>query len=368
MTGRSQKAVKISEMMEIDYDELTPAPSRDARMLTPPPHPWNRLSASILESQLERNVIDVILSFLTLTNYAQLIRTSKFLRAAVYGSSHLFAEHCGGRSRIRFSRTRQQTTTTTRTASHVAAATEIKSSQTRIPTLPDDMKELLDRFPYLKTINLHELAPAGDDLIRVLNESRSANQYTSVLLHGLALSYWCPHTLQLENVKHLTLSGHSIRVRVSSLIQPLKLLKSLTLKQCPGVRDEDILDIGRMSQHTLEELTLNHVKIVKPVASFPVLKRASFVGCFGLKDLSGLCAPRLIQMNLSFCVRLSGEQIQNLVEQLPALETLIMMKCNGVRTLVVVSTSLRRLDATFTHNLKVLRLVCPNLHLLEVSR
>jgi hypothetical protein len=346
---RSQQGAQTAEDMDIDHDNTTPVPCSVATMLTP--HPWNQFSSSVLETQLEHNVTDVVLSFLTLADYVQLSRTSKYLRTAVYESSHLCAEHCGGPR-----------------ASNVASATKIISFQLSNPTISDEMKELLDRFPYLRTINLHELAPVGDDLIRVLNESRSVNQCTSVSLHGPALSYWCPHTLQLDNIRHLTLSGHSIRVRVSSLIQPLNLLQSLTLKECPCIRDEDVHDIAKMSHHTLEELTLSHVKIVRPVASFPLLKRASFVGCFGLKDLSGFCTPILNELNLSFCVRLSGEQVQNLVANLPALETLIMMKCNGVRALEIVSTCLRRLDATFTHNLEVLRLACPNLYLLEVSR
>lgn len=312
--------------------------------------------------EMERNAIDIVLSFLTLEDYSRLCRTSKSLNAAVYESSHLFVEDCGGLCR----------TTSTATLSTLSIdSRDDKSTKFGLKSnesLPSsELQLMLNRFLFLKQIHLHGLAPVGDDLIRVLNDTTSANHCTSVSLHGLALSYWCPHSLQLNQVQHLTLSGNSIRVRVSSLIRNLGRLQSLTLKQCPGIRDEDIHDIGRVSQGTLQELNLHHVKIVQPLADFPNLQRASFLGCFGLKDLSFLRTPQLTELNISFCVRLSGEQIQCIVEQVPLLEVLIMMKCNGVKSLGLSSSRLRQLDATFTHNLEVLRLSCPKLEKLEVS-
>jgi hypothetical protein len=118
MTMRPQLGVLTSENMEIDSDNVTQAPSRDA-----PPLPWRRVSSSVLETQIMAlSVTDVVLSFLTLADYARLSRTSKFLRAAVYESSHLFAENCGG-LRMSFRRTGNHA------VSIDGAATEIKSHQ-----------------------------------------------------------------------------------------------------------------------------------------------------------------------------------------------------------------------------------------------
>lgn len=359
-------AVAVDDMELDEDDERKPAATTPmmVEQMTP--------SSTSFLMEMERNVVHVILSFLTLTDYSQLCQTSKALNTVVYESSHLFAEDCSGLFRISNSSKKNRQKHATKYSSSTPPdndeTVKLMSTCTKDHTPQNELKVLLNRFSHLKQIHLHGLAPVGDDLIRVLNDCHSAHQCTSVSLHGLALSYWCPHTLRLDQLEHLTLSGTSIRVRVSSLIVDLKRLKSLTLKHCPGIRDEDIHELGRVSNDTLQELNLNHVKIVQPSAHFPSLVKASFVGCFGLKDLSGLWTPHLKELNISFCVRLSGEQIQCLVEQLPVLETLIMMKCNGVKTLELQSTHLRRLDATFTHNLEVLRLCCPNLVALEVSR
>ncbi|KAG7368686.1 hypothetical protein IV203_031437 [Nitzschia inconspicua] len=351
--------VKNMEVESLQHGKTLFAFSEETRVVKE----VTRINAtSFLETKMtDQNIIHIILSFLTLTDYNQLCRTSKVLNTAVYKSSHLFAENCVGlfRSSSTWCNKDRNQSTFPKTVE------ETTGFSTRNETPPVELNLLLNRFPYLKEINLHGLAPVGDDLIRILNESKSANQFTSVSLHGLALSYWCPHTLQLERVQNLTLSGNSIRVRVSNLIRNLKCLQSLTVLQCPGIRDEDVQDLAQVSHKTLRELTLSHVKIVHPTGDFPNLKKASFVGCFGLKDLSGLWTPNLSELNISFCVRLSSEQIQSLLERLPALGTLIMMKCNGVKTLELASLQLRQLDTTFTHNLEVLRLSCPNLEKLE---
>jgi hypothetical protein len=50
------------------------------------------------------------------------------------------------------------------------------------------------------------------------------------------------------------------------------------------------------------------------------------------------------------------------------LETLVIMKCSGVQSLDLKSNKLLRLDASFMHNLQYLRLVCPALKYLDVSK
>jgi hypothetical protein len=209
------------------------------------------------------------------------------------------------------------------------------------------------------------LAPVGDDLITILNSYQSAARLKVISLHGCALSYYAGPFV-LPDIQSLTLTGNSIRARASVLLQNLTTLKSLTLKQCSAIRDEDITDIGKLLDNTLEDITLHHVKITRPVATFPRLTRASFAGCFGLSDLSRFSSPNLIELNLSFCVRLSGHQIQKLIKNLPSLETLIMIKCNGVHSLDVESNHLKRLNVSFTHNLQRLGIVCPSLQQLEV--
>jgi len=72
-------------------------------------------------------------------------------------------------------------------------------------------------------------------------------------------------------------------------------------------------------------------------------------------------------LNLSFCVHLSERQIEKMVEQSPLLETLILVKCAGIHSLDLESKNLRRLDASFTHNLRDLMLECPALTHLDTT-
>jgi Leucine-rich repeat (LRR) protein len=133
--------------------------------------------------------------------------------------------------------------------------------------------------------------------------------------------------------------------------------------------DEDITGIGIILRNTLTELVLNHTtKISCPIISFPRLIRASVAGCFGLTQLYGFDCPNIKELNLSLCIHLTGNLIEKLVEQLPVLETLTIMKCSGVRSLDLKSNKLLRLDASFMHNSQYLRLVCPSLQYLDVSK
>jgi hypothetical protein len=233
-----------------------------------------------------------------------------------------------------------------------------------------ELKQLMNRFNNLNVLNLQGLAVVGDELIDILNGCSSAWTLKSITLHSCSLSYCCSQrSFQLLNLQRLTLTGNSIKAKIPFLLKNSNKLKSLTLKQRPALIDEDITGIGIIMRNTLEELFLNHTtKISCPIVSFPRLTRASFAGCFGLTQLYGFDCPDIKELNLSFCIHLMGNLIEKLVEQLPVLETLIIMKCLGVRSLDLKSNKLLRLDASFMHNLQYLRLVCPALQYLDVSK
>jgi Leucine-rich repeat (LRR) protein len=254
----------------------------------------------------------------------------------------------------------------------VASASPLTSPPPSEPLVPcitpqKELQHLMNRFNNVSVLNLQGLAPVGDDLIDILNRCPSALTLKSIALHSCALSYWCAHSFRLRNLERLTLTGNSIRARMTFVLKHSKNLKSLTFKQCPALRDGDIAGISSILHTSLEELVLNHTKLSKPVASFPTLTLASFAGGFCLTSLLRFDCPNLKSLNLSFCVRLSEIQIETIVENSPVLETLIIVKCAGVHSLDLESKSLRRLDAGFTHNLRDLRLVCPALRQLDVS-
>jgi hypothetical protein len=354
------------DMTEADFKDATHvlcgAADRDVEM------PFSS-SLQFLETKLDPDTMDRILSFLELPDYSNLSMASSRMRASVSTSSHLVMT---SHRRFRLRRGSRCTTPITNKGVNTCSLKQGLSYQPA--SLPEfsspqqDLEALLDRFHNLRILSLHgSLAAVGDDLIRILNSCPAAHTLQSITLHGCALSYWCAQSFQLGNLQHLTLTGNSIRARISFLLKDSKSVRTLALKQCPAVRDEDIHEVGRLLQDCLEDLTLSHVKTFRPRAFLPRLARASFVGCFNLSDLSGFLCPNLRQLNISFCVRLTSEQIEGLVGTLLSLDTLIMIKCSDLRTLELSSKTLRVLNASYLHSLERLRLVCPSLEQLEVS-
>lgn len=323
-------------------------------------------SMSLLEGKLDRYAMDIILSYLTLVEYSKLSIASRIMQDTVSKSTHLYME-AYGLFRKRTTPTIYQKEDVQETIVASPSSQEPSEPSESCITPQDELQLLMKRFSNISVLNLQGMAPVGDDMIDILNRCPSALTLKSITLHSCALSYWCAHSFKLRNLEKLTLTGNSIRARMTFLLKHSKNLKSLTFKQCPALRDGDIAGISRILHPSLEELILNHTKLSKPVARFPRLTLASFAGGFCLTSLSRFDCPNLKSLNLSFCVRLSGIQIENIVENSPLLETLIIVKCAGVQSLDIESKNLRRLDAGFTHNLRDLRLECPNLRNLDTT-
>jgi Leucine-rich repeat (LRR) protein len=242
-----------------------------------------------------------------------------------------------------------------------------QSLDKRLPQ--DGLRLLLQKFRFLNVLHLQRLAPVGDEVISILNECPSAPIITNISLQGCVLSYWCNQSFQLKNLQHVTISGGSIRARICALLQQTPNLKSLSIEHSSAVRDDDLSDIATLLHDSLESLTLHQcIRIHQPVLKIQSLSRLNMVGCFGLGDLPGFSCPNLRELNLSFCVRLSGTRVQSIISQLPNLEKLVMVKCSGVQTLHVSSKKkLTTLNLSYCNNIKELRLDCPSLEFLEVS-
>lgn len=340
--------------MVIDLENRPPVlVAESSRMTLDPEHePWGLVSSSLrlLETGLDPDSMDRILSFLALSDYSNLSITSKTVHATVSTSSHLFMT-CHQRVRLRFD-----------------GSSTLMDVSPELSSPRQNLELLLDRFQNLRVLNLDgSLEAIGDELIGILNTCPAALTLQSVTLHGCALSYWCAQSFRLENLEHLTLTGNSIRARISFLLKDSRKLRTVALKLCPAIRDDDIQELSKLLQDSLEDLTLNHVKILRPKAFLPRLTRASFVGCFSLYDISGLACPNLRELNISFCYRLTSRQIQGMVATLPLLDTLTMTKCSTVRSLELCSEKLRVLNACSLHSLQRLRLLCPSLEQLDVS-
>lgn len=305
----------------------------------------SRSLPSLLECVLDPNSMDVLLSYLTLADYARLSVASGRMGKLVSASSHLrVAEgECG------FFRGQ-------------------RGNGPPPAALPRPvLQRLLEGFPNLGVLDL-EGVEAGDcgsgGLLEILNACPAAGGLRSVRLEGCAIG---SGRLRLKNLTDLVLSGspggHGL---LASLREGSPRLRSLVCEHSPALRDADLA--GLCGSTALEELGLGHCDgLSEPVGFFPSLARASLAGGLSLRSLSGFVCPGLRVLDLSFCVRLSDTEIERLVEESPLLERLVLEECLGVHTLDLSSGSLRHLDAGFAHNLSRLRLVCPALRVLNTT-
>ena len=322
--------------------------------------------------------MDVILSFLSFTEYQKLCLVSHRLKDAVSVSSHLYVDDlhhylsCLPQSSSP-SNSASPTITTATTAKNHLITDLARTSKSMVEFLPpqEELRALLGRFHNLNVVQLSGLSIVGDDIVSILNKSPSASRMKQITLHGCSLSYWCNEAFQLTNLQHITImGGGSIRARISTLLQNSKQLQSLCIEQCSTLRDDCVNDMVPILRHTLQSLTLHQcIRIRSPTLQFPLLTNLNLAGCFALSQLPNLHCPNLRSMDLSFCVRLTGEEIEQLISNrtLYNLQELIMIKCAGLQTLNLISSTLQRINVSFCSNLKELKLDCPNLQFLEVS-
>jgi hypothetical protein len=86
---------------------------------------------------------------------------------------------------------------------------------------------------------------------------------------------------------------------------------------------------------------------------------------FRLDRKSFLFCPAVRELNLSFCFRLGTDQIQHMVDSLPRLETLTLVKCPLFEYLVIDSPTLRVLNVNYCSALRGIKLSCPALQRME---
>jgi len=314
---------------------------------------------SSLEGKLDDDTTRNILSFLTLVDFSNLSQASSTMNDAVSLSSHLYMCDSG------IFRTNPVSVVTHREFASKDPDTAVLAP---LPTKSkDDLQQLMMRFKNLSVLDLRGFGEVGDDLIGMLNRCPSARTLKSVALRDCELGEGCTQALCLENLTSLTLTAASAKPQLTTLLEHSGNVKSLTYEHSSTLTDGDTADLGRILGASLEELNLNYTKLSKPVGSFPKLTHASFAGGLCLTNLSKFDSPNLTALDLTYCIRLSDTQIEKVVRNSPALETLITVKCSGVHSLNLESNSLRRLDVGFTHNLRELKLRCPALENLDTS-
>ena len=298
-----------------------------------------------------QDVMNTMLSFLYLDEFQTLSTVSKRMNDAVTYTSHI---HMSDAAIPQSQHVQQQQQQHRRSEAHLTE---------------DGLRKLLRRFRSLNVLTLYGLAPVGDHLFSILNESPTAHTLHRLSLHGCCLSYWCPTTLQLQNLTHVTVTGGSIRVAFGSFFASSSdHLQSLSIGQCSSLRDENVTDMVVGLQDQLQQLTLHQcLRVKKPTLRFSRLTQLNLLGCFSLSDLPDFDCPSLTLLVLSFCFQLDGSVIQRVVNRLPQLEHLGLVKCPGlIRLELTHNPLLQRLNVSLSNNLQYLQLHCPKLVQLEV--
>lgn len=301
-----------------------------------------RVGRHALLEEVAPDVMKNVFSYLFLDELDILSLVSKRINEGVAGADHLHMN--------------QSIIRTSNGSSHEAHITEA------------GMRKLLQRYDSLNVLHLHGLAAVGDNLFSILNESPSARTLHQISLHGCCLSYWCPTSLQLQHLTHVTITGGSIRVAFGSFITSSLKLQSLTIGQCSSLQDENVKDITSRLRSTLETLSLHQcLRVKKPVLQFDKLTSLNLMGCFALSDLPNFHCPALKSLALSFCFRLDGGLIQRIVDSLPEIEHLTLVKCPLLRELKIFSDTLQTLNVSLSNNLEILALCTPGLQTLEAT-
>jgi hypothetical protein len=351
-----QKTLTMTMTKEVCSMDTTSGNSYIATTLLD--HGMHSVSSTPGIESMSTDAMNVLLSFLNFDDYLSLSLVSKQFNCAVSRASHLVMED-------------PSDCATGKVTDYSKSSMADRQRGGTIRLDQDSLRQLLLRYQSINVLHLNGLAAVGDDLFSILNESPAASKITSLSLHTVSLSYWCPNALELSNLRELNISGGVIRAALGKLFGAAtdgvsSKLQRLSIKQCSSLRDEHVTDMVRRLDSTLTSLSLHQcLRVKKPVLRLEKLQRLSLVGCFALSNLPKFSCPALMSLDLSFCFRLSTERIQKIVQTIPNLEELTLIKCPSLHSLALTSKTLRVLNVNFCHSLVTLKLTCPSLERLE---
>lgn len=297
--------------------------------------------------ELSPDTADILLSFLSMPDYAALSLVSKRMHACVTAATHLHMP---------------PTTVPSITDRKENIPAQL-APQSVLRFDENSLRRLLERYESLNVLELKGLAAVGDNLFKVLNDSSASSTIHRLELEGVSLTYWCHDKLDLPNLKHLRISGASIRASLASLFGTR--LQSLSIGLCASIRDDQVQELVHLNPALVNLELQQCLRIKKPTIAFDEVQRLSLMGCFGLGDLPRFHCPKLRHLDLSFCFRLPNKCIQSIVDGLENLEELTLVKCPTLTTLTIASESIRVINLNYSNNLQTLRLCCPNLVHLE---
>ncbi|KAL7570182.1 hypothetical protein ACA910_020018 [Epithemia clementina (nom. ined.)] len=324
------------------------------------------------------DAMNVLTSFLRLSDFVSLSLCSSSMYSAVSGASHLSMDDP-------FDWVKQTVPSNTLSSSAAKANGRARCSSSRCSRVSDQfLTRLLSRYENLTSLHLSWLGPLGDSLFPILNQAKAASRIQQLSLNGVNLTYWCQDALRFENLQHLEISSSAFRAPFELLLgmsnhsnqrttsstssQPICSLQSLSISRCSSLRDDQLQRVVSHVNQSLQNLTLTQcLRLRSPVIKAPRLKHLSLMGCFALQELPYFHCPSLQSLNLSFCFRLTNDCIHCILGTLSQLEELNLAKCLMLHDLQLESVTLKSLIVGHCDSLSFLRLKCPRLEVLNTD-
>jgi len=269
---------------------------------------------------------------------------------------------------------------------------------------------LFQRFKYLRTVILHDLSSIQDSILPIINTCAAASTLKHLELHGLRIlkdghvlklptydngyththnhTHTQTHTYTQNNtqthggakLRYIAISG-TLFCSYQNVLKSFTTfpnLKYIQLSGCKLLNDADVQHLintrtnqfqktnTRDQLHTLS--LSDSSQLVQPIIKFRILHSLDLSKCPNLKKLTNIDGcPNLLKLNLSYCTSLGDQAVSNILSSCPMLELLDLTACGGLKTLTLVSDSLKVVDLDMCPMLETVRISCDRLQALKIS-
>jgi len=231
----------------------------------------------------------------------------------------------------------------------------------------------LNRFHYVRTLQLYRLDHIGDQFLPILNAAPTARTLTHLELHNIRIVK-DGHTLNLpdDRLSYIELDGIMFcTYKVLKSFTTSRNLQVLKMNGCRALMDADVKDIihRQNNYQKLRELKLeNCTKIAAPSIACPTLEILSLAKCSMLRDLSFIQGCKnLFHVDLSYCSLVGDSSVKSLIRQNGSIQKLSLKGCRGVSCIDFQLESLQELDLSMCMSLKQCSLYCTSLVTLEMG-
>jgi uncharacterized protein YjbI with pentapeptide repeats len=230
----------------------------------------------------------------------------------------------------------------------------------------------LNRFHYLRTLQLYRMEHIGDKFLPILNAAPTKFYLTHLKLHNVRIVKDA-YTLNLpdDRLSHVELDGVIFcTYKVLKSFTTSRNLQVLNMSGCRALKDADVHDIIRRQNEfqKLRELVLENCStIVAPNIACHTLIRLSLARCNMLRDLSLISCTNLVHVDLSYCSLITDSTFKALIRQNANIQKLSLKGVRGVASIDLRSDCLQELDLSMCIGLKDCNIDCRAMVMLEMG-